>query len=116
MAEIKGLSMESSGDTVFYEIESLDGKTQRSVLYTADGNVNSIEAKMHVKDLPEAVKEAIRKEYSKGKMKKAQMITRNSEITYEVIVKSDKKKFELALDPNGKILKTEDVTNETEED
>src|ERR1700682_3388815 len=42
-ATIRGYAQEKENGKVFYEIESLDGKTKRDILYNADGTVAEME-------------------------------------------------------------------------
>jgi hypothetical protein len=54
-ASIKGIAEEKKEGKTYYEIESLDGKTSRDLLYLADGSVAEIEESMATADLPGAV-------------------------------------------------------------
>ncbi len=65
-ADIKGLSREEEGGSVFYEIESLDGKTSRDILYTSDGKPAEIEEAIAVKQLPAAVKATVQQRVPQG--------------------------------------------------
>jgi hypothetical protein len=104
-AEIKGLGMETENGKTYYEIESLDGKTKRDILYLADGTVAEIEEAVPYADLPASVKAAVAKEYPKGKIAKCEKTTRGSEVTFEMVVQEGKASHEVVIDPAGKILK-----------
>jgi len=106
-AVIQGLSKEEENGKTVYEIESLDGKTRRDLLYSPDGTVAEIEEVMAANDLPEAVKATVGKEIPKGTILKAEKLTRASITEYEVVVSSGNTKHELVLDPTGKLLKKE---------
>jgi hypothetical protein len=109
-AEIKGVSEEKGEDgKMEYEIESIEGKTGRDLAYLADGKAVEIEETCV---LPDAVRKAIDRKYPKGKIEKAEKITRGSKIEYEAVVEAEGKKSEVVLDPAGKILKAEKMGEE----
>jgi len=112
-AAIRGLSKEEENGKTFYEIESLDGKTRRDLLYSPDGTVAEIEEVVAANDLPAAVKATVDKEFPKGRIMKAEKLTHDSVTEYELVVSSGKAKHELVLDPTGKLLKKE-AKNEKE--
>jgi hypothetical protein len=104
-ATIKGASTEVEEGKTYYEIESLDGKVKRDLLYLADGTVAEIEETVSPADLPPQVKAAVTDKYPKGKIGKAEMVTRGAVAAYEVVVKSGKTTVEMSIDPAGKVLK-----------
>ena len=104
-AKIKGQSIETEKGNKFYEIESIDGKIGRDLLYTAEGKVYEIEEGVEATALPEAVKSTITKEYPKGKILKAEKVTHDTSVTYEISLKVGKKKTGITLDLQGNILK-----------
>ncbi len=112
-ATVKGYSKEVEKGKIYFEIESMDGKTGRDVLYNADGSVAEVEESMAAADLPSAVSATVSKEYPKGTISKAEKTTRGKDVTYEVHVLSGKSKHEVVVDPSGKLVKHE---NEAEED
>jgi hypothetical protein len=119
-AVIKGVSKEEEKGTTYYEIESVDGKTNRDLLYTIDGKAYEIEESMKAGALPKEVKTALGKEYPKAKIVKAEKVTHDSTVTYELKIKVGKKTKGITIDPQGKILKggkndTEKKKNKKEE-
>ncbi|MGA2623093.1 MAG: PepSY-like domain-containing protein [Bacteroidota bacterium] len=104
-ATIKGQSIETEKGKKFYEIESVDGKINRDLLYTAEGKVYEIEETVAAETLPEAVKSTLAKEYPKGKIVKAEKVTHDTLSTYEIHLKIGKKTKGVSLDLQGKILK-----------
>jgi hypothetical protein len=106
-ATIKGLSTEVEEGKTYYEIESVDGKISRDLLYLADGSVAEIEEGVSTADLPAPVKATLHKEYPKGKVKKAEKTTKGTTVTYEMKVSSGKTNAELVVDPTGKVIKNE---------
>jgi len=115
-AKILGTSMETEDSTTYFEIESKDGKVKRDLLYKADGTVKEIEERVAQTDLPAAIKEAIAKEYPKGKIRKGEKTTRDNVVEYELIVRNGKDKLEVVLDETGKIVKTENMNAKEKEE
>jgi uncharacterized membrane protein YkoI len=106
-ATVKGYGSEVENGKTSYELETVEGKTHRDILYSADGTVIEIEEGMNVSDLPEAVLATIKKEYPKGSITSAEKLTKEESSGYEVVVKHGKKKTEVRLDATGKILEKE---------
>lgn len=100
----KGFSKESEKGKTYYEIESVEGRTTRDILYLADGTVAEVEEGVSASDLPASVKTSVIKKYPEGKIVRAEKTTRNSSVTYEVRIRSGKSSYELAVDPSGKIV------------
>jgi hypothetical protein len=111
-AVIRGLSKEEENGKTFYEIESLDGKTHRDLLYSPDGTVAEIEQAVAVNDLPAAVKATVSKNFPKGKILKSERLTRDTVTEFEVVISSGKAKHEVVLDPAGNIVKTKNGKEE----
>ena len=103
-ATIKGQSVETENGKKFYEIESVDGKTKRDLLYTPDGKAVEVEESLDISTLPDVMISTISKEYPKGKIIRGEKVTATS-VTYEFQVKVGKKTKEIVLDPSGKLLK-----------
>jgi uncharacterized membrane protein YkoI len=106
-ATAKGYSGESKDGKTVYEVESVEGKTHRDILYAADGTVLEIEEGMKVSDLPEEVRAAVKREYPNGSIASAEKLTKGESTQYEVVVKHGKKKTEMKIDPSGKVLEKE---------
>jgi len=51
-AEIKAASKETDKGVTYYEVESIDGKQQRDILYIADGKAAEIEETLDLATLP----------------------------------------------------------------
>jgi hypothetical protein len=106
-ASIKGIAEEKKEGKTYYEIESLDGKTSRDLLYLADGSVAEIEESMATADLPGAVKTTVEAKFPKAKLAKAEKVTKGTEVSYSVVVKTPKGNVTLDVDTTGKVLKEE---------
>jgi Putative beta-lactamase-inhibitor-like, PepSY-like len=104
-AEIKGASIEKEKGKTYYEIESLDGKQKRDLLYTKNGNIAEIEETLNTNEIPDFVNNSIMKKYPDGKIHKAEKLTTGEKISYEVIVQYSGSKSEVVLDSTGNIKK-----------
>ena len=104
---VSGAGKETKDSVVYYEIESKSGATDRSILYLSDGTVSEIEEGIAVSALPVAVSAGIAKHSPKGKIEKAERVTRGANVEYEVKIVAGKGKTELVLDSAGTVLKTE---------
>jgi hypothetical protein len=114
-AAIKGQAIEKEKKSTYYEIESVDGKTKRDLLYTPEGKVVEIEETIDPSTLTDAMKSAIGQEYPKGKILTAEKVTRDSVVTFEVQVRVGKKSAELSFDASGTRLKVGDSDEEKED-
>jgi len=104
-ATIKGASTEVEEGKTYYEIESLDGKVKRDLLYLSDGTIAEIEETVAAADLPKAVSAAVTGKYPKGKIEKSEKVTHGAVVAYEVVVKSGETTVEMSFNPEGKLLK-----------
>jgi hypothetical protein len=108
-AKIEGTEKEKEGGKEIYEINSVDGKTKRSVTYTADGKLAEVEETINPKDVPAEVMKGFRTVVPKGDVSMAEKIMKDGKTSYELKVKTDKKTREIALDATGKVI--EDSAN-----
>ncbi len=104
---VKGYDIETEDGKTFYEVESKDGSVSRDVLFSETGSLVSVEESMNVSDLSSDIVNTINSKYPKYKISKAEKITKGSDVSYEVLIKSNKKKVELVLNSKGEILETE---------
>jgi hypothetical protein len=107
-AEIKGAGKEIEEGKTFYEVESLDGKIKRDLTYTTDGTLSEIEETIAADALPKEVINTLHAAYPKAEIKKAETVTRGAVTNFEIVIKSEKKSYELVFDKDGKITKTEE--------
>jgi hypothetical protein len=104
-ASIKEVSMETEKGVEYWEIESVDGKVKRDLLYTADGKKAEAEETIEMSQVPAVVKSTLAGEYPKGKVDKAEKVMKGSSVTYEFHLKDGGKSHEVVIDTNGKVLK-----------
>jgi hypothetical protein len=105
LAKIKGTSMETEKGKTLYEIESVDGKINRDLLYAADGTCVEIEETVAVKDLPADVAAGLKKGFPKGTVSKAEKLVKGETVQYEMAIQVGKEKHEVVFDTKGTIVK-----------
>jgi hypothetical protein len=115
-ATVKAYKKETEKGKTYFEIESVDGKTNRDLLYASDGTVVEIEEAVEMNQLPEAVAKALKKDFPSGKITKSEKTTHGANISYEFVVTSGKNKYEVAYSTDGKQLSKEQVKMKKEKE
>jgi len=106
--KITGATKETVKGDVHYEIMSKDSTGKRATLtYSADGTLIETEEPITIDQLPSSVTTAITKQYPKGKVMGIEMAMKGPKMTYEVLIKDNKKKFEVIYGPDGSIINAE---------
>jgi hypothetical protein len=103
-AVIKGTSKETEKGITYYEVESVDGKLNRDLLYTADGKAVEIEEAILPESLPAAVQQALARAYPGSKILKAEALTKGDQKLFELRIQLKDKKKGVTIDPSGKII------------
>jgi hypothetical protein len=103
-AEIKGASKEIEKGVTYYEVESVDGKMNRDLLYTADGKAVEVEEAIVPGALPAAVLKALDKAYPGYKILKAEDMLKDGQKLFELQIQVKDKKMGVTIDPSGKII------------
>ena len=106
-AEIKGASKEVENGATQFEIESVDGKLNRDLLYTPEGKVIEFEETTAPENLPEAVQKTLAKDYPGAKVLKAEILTKGEVKLFELSLQINDKKMGVTIDPAGKIVEKE---------
>ena len=100
-AKVRNFSRESREGKPCFELETIDGKTRRNLIYTDQGQVLEIEERIGLDQLPPAVRQSAAQAYPKGKILAAEKVTRGATVLYEVAVKDGKKRAVLSLGAAG---------------
>ncbi len=107
-AELVSAQTEKEKGKIIYEINLKEKGHAIDVSVTAEGKIVSIEKTIPSKDLPRPVSEAINEKYPKAEFKIIEEITEGGRTNYEVLLlTADKKKIEVVLERDGKIVKEE---------
>jgi uncharacterized membrane protein YkoI len=97
-----------------YELEIKNKNDELEVTLTEAGDIVQFERELEVKDLPKAVVKALEDKYPKAELKEADEVTKvdgkKEKLAYYVVeVKTaDKKTLEVQVDPDGKVLKSDE--------
>ena len=109
-AKLHGASTEKEDGKTVYEISLTYKDHHHDVTLQTDGKIVSIERTIPAKDLPKPVAEALEARYSKATYKIIEELLKGDGklYGYEVLlITAKKKKLEVVLDPDGKIVKEE---------
>jgi hypothetical protein len=103
-AVIRGASKETKKGATYYEVESVDGKMNRDLLYTADGKAVEVEEALAPGALPAAVLKALDNAYPGCKILKAEDLLKGGQKLFELAIEVNGKKMGVTIDPTGKII------------
>lgn len=103
-AVVSGTATEVEDSVRYYEIESLDGKTRRDLLYTADGKVWEVEETVAADSLPPAVKHTVATTFPKARISRAERTTRGPSVQYDLALRHGPRHIELPVDEQGNVL------------
>jgi hypothetical protein len=106
--ELKSAEKVKENGKETFEVVLKNKRESLELVLTPEGKILAVEKEIAIKDLPKAVTEAIDAKYPKSTLKKAEEVTKDKKITYEVVIETaDKKKLEVELDPKGKFVEEE---------
>lgn len=103
-AVIKGTSKETEKGVTYYEVESVDGKMDRDLLYTRDGRAVEVEEAIVPGALPPAVLQAFAKAYPGYRILKAEDLVKGGQRYFELQIRVKDKKIGMTVDPSGKVI------------
>jgi hypothetical protein len=103
-ALIKGTSKETEEGVTYFEVESVDGKMNRDLLYTADGKAVEVEEAIVPECLPPAVLQALANVYPGYKILKAEDLVKGGQRYFELQIQVTDKKIGVTIDPSGKFV------------
>jgi uncharacterized membrane protein YkoI len=110
-AKLKKFEQETEDGKPIYEVQIAAGKDNVSIDVSPEGKILAEETAMAPAALPAPVKAGLQASKYKGwKVSKAERVIHDEKDDapeYEVVVQSKKEKFEVVLDPAGKITKEE---------
>jgi uncharacterized membrane protein YkoI len=107
-AELKAAVKEVEDGKTLYEVSIIYQGKSIDVVAKPDGAITAIEKLIDEKDLPKPVVTAITAKYPGAKVKKAEELTEDGKVSYEVsLTTAAKKSVSVTLDPKGKILEKE---------
>ena len=101
-ATIVSIAKETENGTTMYEIETMVNGHSRDLMFDAAGKLDTAEEAVDVQALPPAVKAAFE---ARGKILKAETVTKGKKVIYEAQVQKNGQKSEVAVDVDGKPIK-----------
>jgi uncharacterized membrane protein YkoI len=121
-AELIGATKEEEDKEIEYEVTVKDGGKKIDITVDAKGKIEGLEKEVDLKDLPKAVTQSLEKNHPKALQKSAEAVYEIEEGKeeleyYEVQVEtSDKKKIEVKIKADGKIVTDKGDEKEDEDD
>jgi biopolymer transport protein ExbD len=87
-------------------VQTIPGKEQQiEIGVNADGTVYEMEKTIDVNELPQPVRNVLAKDYATASVTKVEEVFRNDKLEYyEIKLTSEKKKFEIEVTADGKLL------------
>lgn len=108
-ATIKGFSQEVENGQTLYEAEMSVNGHSKDVNIDSSGDVVEVEEQVEMDSISTAVKEALLTKAGEGKIIKVESITKHDKlVAYEAQVRTDDKKSEIQVGPDGKPLDHEE--------
>lgn len=105
----------SKEDKNVWEAEfKMDGK-EYSANFTTEGSWKETEYEIKKSDIPPAVKESLDKEFAGYKMEEAEISETADGKVYEFELEKDQTNMEVAISPEGKVVKKEAKEEENDE-
>jgi hypothetical protein len=104
-AKVNNYGTEVEKGVTFYELETVEGKIKRDLLYNADGTLAELEEILTPAMVPDGIAKAIKAEFPKGKIVSGEKTTQGSVVTFDVVVANGKEKVSVHLNADGKIQK-----------
>ena len=104
-AKVNNYGTEAEKGVTFYELETIEGKIKRDLLYKADGTLAELEEILTPAMVPEAITKTIKAEFPKGKIVSGEKTTQGSAVTFDIVVANGKEKVRVDLNADGKIQK-----------
>ncbi len=105
-AKILGLSSEVENGATVYEVESVQNGRNRDVLYKPTGEVIVVEETISMSEVPAAVQSALKAQFPKATVAKAEKLMAGGIVEYEFQLKGAAKK-EAKFSAAGKLLASE---------
>ncbi len=104
-AKVNNYGTEVEKGVTFYELETVEGKIKRDLLYKADGTLAELEEILTPSMVPDAIAKSVKAEFPKGKIVSGERTTQGSAVTFAIVVVNGKEKVSVNLSADGKIQK-----------
>src|SRR5579871_6839912 len=115
-SDVKTAEKGDQDGTKVFEFDITQGKHSFEVAIATDGTFMGTEEDIQLTDMPEAAQAALKAQAGDGKMSGFEKaVDKNHKTTYEADIKKGGKKFEVAVDADGKVVSTESADKEKAE-
>ncbi|TSA20877.1 hypothetical protein D4R75_06990 [bacterium] len=104
-AKVNNYGTEVEKGVTFYELETVEGKIKRDLLYKADGTLAEAEEILTQAMVPDDIAKAVKAEFPKGKIVSGEKTTQGKVVTFDIVVANGKEKVSVNLNADGKIQK-----------
>jgi hypothetical protein len=112
-SDVKKAEEGDEDGTKEFEFDVTQGTRKFEVAITPDGKYLGTEEDMDLAGMPDAVQKTLTSQAAGGKISGGEKaVDANNKVTYEADIQKDGKKFEVAVDANGTLLKTESEDKE----
>jgi hypothetical protein len=101
-ASITGCAKEFDKGQPAFEVASREGKVGRDIVYHPDGKVMVVEETLPFAEVPQAVRDAVRKNYPGAEITLAEKLMRDGTLKYEFQMTAKGKTQEAVFEPDGK--------------
>ncbi len=100
-ATVTGISKEKENGKTTYEVESMVNGKSRDLVVDGDGKLLSVEEETAIENIPSSAREAIQKKVAGGKIKKVEIVTQGSMVSYEAAYTGKNKTAEIGVNADG---------------
>lgn len=114
-AKITGFEQKTDDSVTVYEIECVVGDTEKDVILSAKGKIIQVEQEIAVSSLPESVSKAALSAFPGAEIEEAEMISRDSIVEYEIVLKIGEKEIEALISANGTIVESKEIADDDDE-
>jgi hypothetical protein len=101
---------------MLYEVESIDGSTNRNILYTPEGITWEVEEPVAPELLPGVVIKALKKQSPDGKIVRAEKVMRGKAVEYELQIERKQRITGWVIDAKGNVVTSGAVEKKTEKE
>ncbi len=112
-SEVKGAEKGDQDGRQVYEFDIQKGTRKYEVAISTEGKFMGTEEDVDFNSLPEAVQKTLNDQAKGGKVSGCEKtVDASNKVTYEADIVQDGKKSEIAVDADGKVLKTDSASKE----
>lgn len=115
-SDVKSVEKGDQDGAKVFEFEIAQSKHSFEVAITPDGKFMGTEEDIQLADIPDAAQTALKAQAGDSKMSGFEKaVDKNHKTTYEADIEKGGKKFEVAVDADGKVVSTESADKEKDE-